>query len=86
MTHLLTVCLPEEGHICWCMNHCFADCSAAVQGEDYVLDAAAPEIQFLSAARGLKRKFSVQVRLLLRQLRCSPWICLLYNGASPYAF
>ena len=49
---------------------CFVTPSAAVQGEDYVLDAAAPEIQFLSAARGLKRKFSVQVHTAPPQRCC----------------
>ena len=38
-----------------------AGCRAAVQGEDYVLAGQADQLVFESAARGLKRKSSIQV-------------------------
>lgn len=38
-------------------------CRAAVQGEDYVLGGPADQLLLDSAARGLKRKTSIQVSI-----------------------
>ena len=43
------------------MTGSMCGCRAAVQGEDYVIAGPADQLLLDSAARGLKRKTSVQV-------------------------